>query len=98
MIRIKGEKKEEKKVQIGVARGRRETEKDWTEDPTKLMATVRTWERQHASRCNDNRKYARLYYAKPVVSNDTTLLSDSDGKRTYDVLRRDFFVSFRLGF
>lgn len=88
MIRIKGEKKQETKVKLGVTNGRSEDDTDWTDEPTKLMGTVRTLERQHSGRVSENRRYARLYYAKPYVSADQALLNEADGKRMFDILRR----------
>lgn len=87
MIRIKKTKATEEKIRIGVAASASEAQKTWVEDPKLLMATVRGLERDHVGRCNENRKYQRLYYAKPYMTG-ASALSDADGYKMYDSLRR----------
>lgn len=88
MIRIVDKKKTDEKVKIGVSAQMAEARKTWIDDPTLLMPTVRRLEREHAPRVNENRRYQRLYYAKPFISGDSAVLGDADGSHMYDLLRR----------
>ena len=87
-IRIRTKEEAPKKLHVGAKSSTDEAQKTWVDDPQLLMATVRRLEREHAGRNTENRRYDRMYYAKPFVSADQSVLSDADGSQMYDVLRR----------
>lgn len=82
------EKKSTDKIRIGVTASMDNARKTWIDDSSMLMATTRRLEREHASRTNENKRYARLYYQKPFVYTDPNIIAGADGERMYDVLRR----------
>lgn len=82
-------RKPDEKLRIGAAAKRADERKTWVDDPRLLVPTARRLERDHAARNNENRRYDRLYYQKPVVApTNATLLSENDGQEVYDTLRR----------
>lgn len=86
-FRIKATKArgEGEKVKIGAA-ARRDPNLTWVDDPSLLVSTARRFEREHAPRVNENRRYQRLYYQKPFVT--APEMAQEDGVVVYDVLRR----------
>lgn len=87
-IRVIDDGPKKKKLQIGVRAQREERRKTFADDPSTLMATARTLERKHAGRTSENRRYQRLYYAKPFLNTDKQVFGDADGHQMYDLLRR----------
>lgn len=89
MIRVKTKKTDDKPIQIGAKSTNDNGRTRWRHQPDLLMPAVKAFERQHAPRVNENRRMQRLYYQKPFVAADRTVLADADGAQMYDILRRN---------